>query len=255
MTLLPLGFARELVGRGSLLHDAGHMLGDWAGWADQQLFRVDMGFLLAMLPPGAFIAFGIAARGSQLADALRSSSQLMNRKKDLRDLRTTAAANPNPTTELEYSTPFELLVAVILSAQATDKSVNLATRTLFKHANTPQAILALGVEGLSRIHPHHRPVQLEGEEHHRDVPTADRTARRRSARIARGARSTARRRAQDGERDPEHRVRSADDGGRHAHLPRRESHGHRARQGRSRGRGQTAQGRAGGVRSTTRITG
>jgi endonuclease III len=58
------------------------------------------------------------------------------------------AANPHPQTELEYSTPFELLVAVILSAQATDKSVNLATRKLFKAANTPQAILALGVEGL-----------------------------------------------------------------------------------------------------------
>ena len=59
------------------------------------------------------------------------------------------AANPHPQTELEYSTPFELLVAVILSAQATDKSVNLATRKLFKAANTPQAILALGVDGLS----------------------------------------------------------------------------------------------------------
>jgi endonuclease-3 len=58
-------------------------------------------------------------------------------------------ANPAPTTELEYRTPFEMLVAVILSAQATDKSVNLATRVLFKHANTPKAILALGVEGLS----------------------------------------------------------------------------------------------------------
>ena len=59
------------------------------------------------------------------------------------------ALNPNPTTELEYSTPFELLVAVILSAQATDRSVNVATRRLFKDANTPAAVLALGVEGLS----------------------------------------------------------------------------------------------------------
>ncbi len=54
------------------------------------------------------------------------------------------AANPHPTTELEYGTPFELLVAVILSAQATDKGVNLATRKLFPVARTPQAILALG---------------------------------------------------------------------------------------------------------------
>ncbi len=60
------------------------------------------------------------------------------------------AANPAPTTELEYHTAFELLIAVILSAQATDKGVNLATRQLYRHANTPQAILELGVDGLSR---------------------------------------------------------------------------------------------------------
>jgi endonuclease-3 len=52
-------------------------------------------------------------------------------------------SNPHPTTELVYSTPFELLVAVILSAQATDRSVNLATRILFLEANTPEKILAL----------------------------------------------------------------------------------------------------------------
>jgi endonuclease III len=59
------------------------------------------------------------------------------------------ALNPHPRTELEYSTPFELLVAVILSAQATDRSVNEATRRLFRDANTPQKILALGVDGLA----------------------------------------------------------------------------------------------------------
>lgn len=58
------------------------------------------------------------------------------------------AANPHPTTELEYTTPFELLIAVILSAQATDVSVNKATRQLYPVANTPAAIHALGVEGL-----------------------------------------------------------------------------------------------------------
>ncbi len=58
------------------------------------------------------------------------------------------AANPHPKTELEYSTPFELLVAVLLSAQATDVSVNAATRQLFPVANTPQAMLALGEEKL-----------------------------------------------------------------------------------------------------------
>ncbi|MGH8620139.1 MAG: endonuclease III [Burkholderiales bacterium] len=60
-----------------------------------------------------------------------------------------AAANPHPTTELAYASPFELLVAVILSAQATDKSVNLATQGLFRTARTPQAIAALGEAGLT----------------------------------------------------------------------------------------------------------
>ena len=59
------------------------------------------------------------------------------------------AANPAPTTELDYATPFQLLIAVILSAQATDKSVNLATRRLFADAPTPAAILALGEEKLA----------------------------------------------------------------------------------------------------------
>ena len=60
------------------------------------------------------------------------------------------AANPKPATELEYSTPFQLLVAVILSAQATDKSVNAVTRKLFPVASTPRAIADLGVAGLSK---------------------------------------------------------------------------------------------------------
>jgi endonuclease-3 len=58
------------------------------------------------------------------------------------------AHNPAPTTELNYTTPFELLIAVVLSAQATDVSVNKATAKLFPKANTPEAIAALGVDGL-----------------------------------------------------------------------------------------------------------
>ena len=61
---------------------------------------------------------------------------------------TLQAANPAPKTELEYTTPFELLAAVLLSAQATDVGVNKATRKLYPVANTPQAILDLGLEGL-----------------------------------------------------------------------------------------------------------
>ena len=72
----------------------------------------------------------------------------MNREKRQAIFARLRAANPHPTTELVYSTPFELLVAVILSAQATDKGVNRATEKLFKVANTPQAILELGLEGL-----------------------------------------------------------------------------------------------------------
>jgi endonuclease-3 len=60
------------------------------------------------------------------------------------------AANPHPTTELNYSTPFELLVAVVLSAQATDVGVNKATAKLFPAANTPEKILALGEEGVKQ---------------------------------------------------------------------------------------------------------
>jgi endonuclease-3 len=59
-------------------------------------------------------------------------------------------ADPDPKTELEHHTPFELLVAVILSAQATDRSVNIATRELFKHARTPAQFVALGQEGLEQ---------------------------------------------------------------------------------------------------------
>jgi endonuclease-3 len=64
--------------------------------------------------------------------------------------RTLQAANPLPATELAYTSVFELLVAVLLSAQATDKSVNKATRSLFLAAPTPQKMLALGLEGLER---------------------------------------------------------------------------------------------------------
>lgn len=74
----------------------------------------------------------------------------MNREKRREIFRRLRDANPTPTTELRYNTPFELLVAVILSAQATDKGVNKATEGLFSAANTPRAILDLGEDGLKR---------------------------------------------------------------------------------------------------------
>ncbi len=72
----------------------------------------------------------------------------MNPSKREEIFRRLKGLNPEPRTELDYHTPFELLVAVVLSAQATDKSVNLATPRLFAVANTPHALLALGSQGL-----------------------------------------------------------------------------------------------------------
>lgn len=72
----------------------------------------------------------------------------MNKQKRLQIFERLSEAIPNPETELNYSSTFELLIAVILSAQATDKGVNIATAKLFPVANTPEAIYALGVEGL-----------------------------------------------------------------------------------------------------------
>lgn len=74
----------------------------------------------------------------------------MNAQKRQEIFRRLRIAIPEPTTELAYNSTFELLIAVMLSAQATDKSVNLATAKLFPQANTPSAILALGLEGLER---------------------------------------------------------------------------------------------------------
>lgn len=74
----------------------------------------------------------------------------MNAEKRYEIFRRLSIAIPEPTTELVHGSTFELLIAVILSAQATDKGVNLATAKLFPVANTPQAILTLGVEGLER---------------------------------------------------------------------------------------------------------
>ena len=72
----------------------------------------------------------------------------MNKEKRVEMLSRWRAANPKPETELEYNSPFELLIAVLLSAQATDVSVNKATKGLFAAAPTPAAMLALGVDGV-----------------------------------------------------------------------------------------------------------
>jgi endonuclease-3 len=73
----------------------------------------------------------------------------MNAQKRLEIFMRLRAANPSPKTELEYDTPFQLLIAVLLSAQATDKSVNLATRRFFPEHGTPQGLFDLGVDGVA----------------------------------------------------------------------------------------------------------
>jgi hypothetical protein len=84
-----------------------------------------------------------------------------------------AEANPAPTTELEYTNPYTLLVAVVLSAQATDASVNIATRDLFARCRRPSRWSELGEERCASDQDH-RPVQHQGEERHRAVRGADR---------------------------------------------------------------------------------
>ena len=105
----------------------------------------------------------------------------MNKAKRLEILTRLRDANPHPTTELNFSSPFELLVAVTLSAQATDVSVNKATDKLFPVANTPEAIYALGVYGLkeyiktiglfnSKAQNVHKLCQILIEQHNSEVP-------------------------------------------------------------------------------------
>lgn len=93
-----------------------------------------------------------------------------------------AHANPAPASELEYATPFQLLVAVILSAQATDKGVNAATRRLFHDAGTPQATAALGVEGLE---PYIRTIGLFRSKARNVVATAQRLLERHGGEVPR----------------------------------------------------------------------
>ena len=105
----------------------------------------------------------------------------MNKAKRLEILTRLRDANPHPTTELNFSSPFELLVAVTLSAQATDVSFNKATDKLFPVANTPEAIYALGVDGLkeyiktiglfnSKAQNVHKLCQILIEQHNSEVP-------------------------------------------------------------------------------------
>ena len=103
----------------------------------------------ALLKDDGYLKANEAARLQRLADLGATTSRTqVNPAKRREIFERLRALNPHPTTELEHLTPFELLVAVVLSAQATDKSVNKATARLFPVANTPAAIVKLGVDGL-----------------------------------------------------------------------------------------------------------
>ena len=121
-----------------------------------------------------------AAGAAGRAQAAAASEERRDAGRAQRFYAALRAANPQPRTELEYRTPFELLVAVILSAQATDRSVNAATRALFRVAPTPQAMLDLGLAGLKR-HIARSACTHQGETRPRDRRGAGRTPRRRSA--------------------------------------------------------------------------
>src|SRR6056297_2206150 len=169
-----------------------------------------------------------APPGQPPATARRVGAEIRRRHRMNRDKRTAIYgrlrdANPHPATELEYSTPFELLVAVILSAQATDVGVNKATRRLFPVADTPADILALGVDGLSR---YIRTIGLYNSKAKNIIETSDpaRGTRGRGAPGPGGAGSPARRRPQDRERDPEYGFRRARDRSGYPHLPRGQSY-------------------------------
>ena len=114
------------------------------------------------------------------------------------------AANPNPTTELNFSSPFELLIAVLLSAQATDKGVNKATEKLFAVANTPQAMLDLGLDGVREY------VKTIG------------LYQTKSKHIMQTCRALLEKHG--GERGAQYRFWAARDGGGHAHFPRCQPH-------------------------------
>jgi electron transport complex protein RnfE len=255
--LAVLGGMRELLGAGTLFSGIEMILPGASAW---NVFGDDYpGFLIAILPPGAFFALGvlIAVQRHQRAPGgarARNPPPAPTRRRaedsrppsrppraddphgcdeargDPRVLPPPARqANPNPQTELEYASPYQLLVAVVLSAQATDRSVNLATRKLFATPPRPRR--------WSRSARKASPTTSR--------PSACSATRRRTrsrcraccssataarCRRARGARGPARRRPQDRQRGAQHRLPPADDGGGHPHLPARQPHRARPRQ-------------------------
>ncbi len=159
------------------------------------------------------------------------------------------AANPHPTTELEYQTPFELLVAVILSAQATDKSVNAVTRKLFPVARTPRAIADLGVEGLAK---YVRTIGLWKAKAKNVIATASAIAEVHDGQVPR-TREALEELPGVGRKTANVVLNTiyqgADNSGRHTHLPRRQSYENRAGENAARRGGCVIEVRSRGIRA------
>ena len=168
----------------------------------------------------------------------------MKREQVFEFFRRLAEANPSPTTELEYRNPYTLLVAVVLSAQATDASVNIATRPLFARIKTPRAD-ARSRRG-TRCATRSRRIGLFNTKAKNVIALSQALidqSRRRGPAHARRAAGAARRRPQDRQCGAQHRLRRGDVRGRHPRLPRLQPHRPRARQDGRRGRSQAREDR------------
>ena len=145
-------------------------------------------------------------------------------------------ANPEPKGELEHLNPYTLLVAVVLSAQATDAGVNKATRALFAVADTPEKMLALGED---KVRDYIKTIGLYRNKAKNVIALSEKLIAEFGGEVPRTRaeiESLARRRAQDRQCRAQHGVRRTHHGGRHPCIPRRQSHGARARQHAARGR-------------------
>ena len=229
----------------------------------QRVARRTIASMPAALPAAAkrdVVAAALAPRPRSARAALkRRSSAAPDRAVKTADIApffaTLRDANPEPASELEYASVFELLAAVLLSAQATDRGVNKATRHLFAIAPTPQKMLALGLPALEDAI---KTIGLYRNKAKNLLATCRilvERARRPGAADARGARGAARRRPQDRQRRAQRRLRRCHDRRRHARLSRRQPDraGHRSHA--DRGRAAPARARSRGSSCRTRITG
>ncbi len=168
---------------------------------------------------------GAATRPARRDGQRRSASgQAVNPQKRRAIFERLRAADPSPASELEHRSPYELLVAVVLSAQATDKGVNKATAKLFpvsQHAGRHRRARRRRAHSLRAVD---RTLPQQGEEHRRALGNPPARARRARAREPRRAGAAAGRGPQDRQRRAERRVRTADHRRRHAYLPSRQSH-------------------------------